>query len=128
MIATLMEESEEELKSLLIKVKEESGKAGLKLNIQNTKITASSPIILWIIDGEKVKTVTDFIFLGSKIIMDYSPKIMDYSPKIKIHLLFGSKAMTNLDSVLKTRDITLLIKVSMVKAMDESWLIKKAEC
>ena len=123
MIATLMQESEEELRSLLIKVNEESEKAGLKFNIQNTKITASSPIILWIIDGEKVKTVTDFIFLGSKIITDG-----DYSHKIKIHLLFGSKAMTNLNSMLKTGDITLLIKVSMVKAMDESWIIKKAEC
>ena len=89
MIATLMAESEEELKSLLIRVKEESAKAGLKLNIQKTKIMASGPIISWIIDGKKVRTVIDFIFLGSKIIMD-----SDCSHEIKIHLLFGSKAMT----------------------------------
>ena len=106
----LMAESEEELKSFLMKVKEESEKAGLKLNIQKTKIMASSPITSWQIDGEKVETVSDFIFLGSKITADG-----DYSHKIKRHLLLGRKTMTHLGSVLKIRDLTLLIKVSLVK-------------
>ena len=109
---TLMPENEEELKSLLMKVKEESEKAGLKLNIQKTKIMASGPITSWQTDGEKVETVTDFIFLGSKIIADG-----DCSHEIKRCLLCGKKAMTNLDSVLKSRDITLLTKVHIVKAM-----------
>ena len=104
---TLMAESEEELKSLLMKVKEESKKVGLKLNIQKTKIVASGPITSWQIDGETVKTVSDFIFLGSKITVDG-----DCSHKIKRHLLLGRKGMTNLDSVLKSRDITLLTKGS----------------
>ena len=99
---TLMAESEEKLKSLLMKVKVESEKVGLKLNIQKTKIMASSPITLWQIDRETMETVTDFIFLGSKITADY-----DCLPKIKRHLLFERKAMTKLDSVLKSRDITL---------------------
>ena len=99
---TLMAESEEELKSLLMKVKEESEKADLKLNIQKMKILASGPITSWQIDGETVETVTDFIFLGSKITADG-----DYSHEIKRHLLLGRKAMTNLDSILKSRDITL---------------------
>ena len=103
---TLMAEIEEELKSLLMKVKEESDKAGLKLNIQKTKIMASSPITSWQIDGETVETVTDF-FLDSKITADG-----DYSHEIKRHLLLGRKVMTNLDSILKSRDITLLTKVS----------------
>ena len=98
---TFMAESEEELKSLLMKVKEESEKVGLKLNIQKTKIMASGPIISWEIDGETVETVSDFIFLGSKITADG-----DYSREIKRHLLLGRKAMTNLDSVLKSRNIT----------------------
>ena len=108
----LMAQSEEELKSLLMKVKEESEKAGLKLNIQKTKIKASSPFISWQIDGEKMETLTDFIFLGSKIIADG-----DCSHEIKRHLLLGRKAMTNLDSILKSRDITLPTKVRLVKAM-----------
>ena len=109
---TLMTESEEELKSLLMKVKEESEKVGLKLNIQKTKITASSPITSWRIDGETVETVADFIFLGSKITADG-----DCSHEIKRRLLPGRKIMTNLDSILKRRDITLLAKVCLVKAM-----------
>ena len=109
---TLMAESEEELKSLLIKVKEESEKAGLKLNIQKTKIMASSPITSWEIDGETVETVSDFIFLGSKITADD-----DCSHEIKRRLLLGRKVMTNLDSIFKSRDITLLTKVRLVKAM-----------
>ena len=121
-----MAESEEELKSLLMKVKEESEKVGLKLNIQKTKIMASDPINSWQIDGE---TVADFSFLGSKITADG-----DCCHKIKRHLLLGRKAMTNLDSLLKSRDITLPTKVRLVKAMVfpvvmygcESWTIKKA--
>ena len=127
---TLMAESEEELKSLLMKVKEESEKADLKFNIQKTKIMASSPITSWQIDGETVKTVADFIFLGSKIITDG-----DCSHEIKRCLLLGRKVMTNLDSILKSRDITLPTKVRLVKAMVfpvvmcgcESWTVKKAE-
>ena len=126
-----MEESKEELKSLLMKVKEESEKAGLKLSIQKTKIMASDPITSWQIDGETMETVTDFIFLGSKITADG-----DCSHEIKRHLLLGRKAMTNLDSILKSRDITLSTKVHTVKAMVfpvvmyecESWTIKKTEC
>ena len=109
---TLMAESEEELKSLLMKVKEESGKVGLKLNIQKTKIVASGPITSWQIDGETVETVAHFIFLGSKITADD-----DCSHKIKRHLLIGRKAMTNLDSILKHRDITLPTKVCLVKVL-----------
>ena len=109
---TLMAESEEEVKSLLMKVKEESEKVGLKLNIQKTKIMASSPITSWQIDRETVETVTDFIFLGSKISADG-----DLSHEIKRCLLLGRKAMTNLDSVLQSKDITLLTKVHVVKAM-----------
>ena len=109
---TLMAESKEELKSLLMKVKEESEKAGLKLNIQKTKIMASGPITSWEIDGETVETVTDFIFLGSKITADG-----DCSHEIKRCLLLGRKVMTNLDSILKSRDITLPTKVCLVKAM-----------
>ena len=108
----LMEESEEELKSLLMKVKEESGKVGLKLNIQKTKIMASGPITSWEIDGETVETVSDFIFWGSKITAD-----VDCSHEIKGHLLLGRKVMTNLDSILKSRDITLPTKVRLVQAM-----------
>ena len=127
---TLMAESEEELKSLLMKVKEESEKAGLKLSIQKTKIMASSPIISWKIDGKTVETVSDFIFWGSKITAD-----VDCSHEIKRHLLLGRKAMTNLDSILKGRDIALPTKVHLVKAMVfpvvmygcESWTVKKAE-
>ena len=127
---TLMAESEEELKSHLMKVKEESEKVGLKLNIQKTKIMASGPITSWEIDGETMKTMTDFIFLGSKITADG-----DCSHEIKRHFLLGRKAMTNLESILKSRDITLLKKVHLVKAMIfpvvmygcESWTIKKAE-
>ena len=127
---TLMEDSEEELKSLLMKVKEESEKAGLKLNIQKTKIMASGPITAWQIDGETVETVADFIFLGSKITVDG-----DCSHDIKRCLLLGRKVMTNLDSILKSRDIILPTKVHLVKAMVfpvvmygcESWTIKKAE-
>ena len=125
-----MAESKQELKSLLMKVKKESGKAGLKLSIQKTKIMASGPITLWHIDGETMETVTDFIFLGSKITADG-----DCSHKIKRHLLLGIKAMTNLESILKNRGNTLLTKVHIVKAMVfpvvmygcESWTIKKAE-
>ena len=109
---TLMAESEEKLKSLLMKVKEESEKADLKLNIQKTKIMGSSPIISWQTDGETMETVTNFIFLGSKITAHG-----DCSHKIKRCLLLGRKAMTNLDSILKRRDITLLTKVRLVKAM-----------
>ena len=128
---TLMAESEEELKSLLMKVKEESEKAGLKLNIQKTKIIASAPITSRQIDGETVETVSDFIFLSSKITADG-----DCSHEIKRHLLLGRKVMINLDSIFKSRDITLPTKVRLVKAMVfpvvmygcESWTIKKAEC
>ena len=127
---TLMAESEEELKSLLMKVKQESKKAGLKLNIQKPRIVASGPITSWQIDGETVETVTDFIFLGSKITADG-----DYSHEIKGRLLLGRKVMTNLDSILKSRAIILPTKVCLVKAMVfpvvmygcESWTIKKAE-
>ena len=126
----LMVESEEELKSLLMKVKEESEKVGLNLNIQKTEIMASGPITSWKIDGEEMETVTDFIFGGSKITAD-----SDCSHEIKRRLLLGRKAMTNLDSILKSRDITFPTKVSLVKAMvfpvvmyeRESWTIKKAE-
>ena len=128
---TLMEESEEELKSLLMKVKEESKKVGLKLNIQKTKIMASSPITSWQIDGETVETVSDFIFPGSKITADG-----DRSHGIKRRLLLGRKVMSSLDSIFKSRDITLPTKVHLVKAMVfpvvvygcESWSVKKAEC
>ena len=128
---TLMAESEEELKSLLMKVKKESEKVGLKLNIQKTKIMASGPITSRQIDGETVETVTDFIFLGSKITGDG-----DCSHEIKRRLLLGRKVMTNLDSILRSRDITLPTKVCLVKAMVfpvvmngcEIWTIKKAEC
>ena len=109
---TLMAESEEELKSLLTKVKEKSEKVGLKLNIRKTKIMASGPITSWQIDGETVETVSDFIFLGSKISADG-----DCSHEIKRHLLLGSKVMTNLDSILKSRDVTLPTKVPIVKAI-----------
>ena len=127
---TLMAESEEELKCLLMKVKEESEKVGLELNIQKTKIMASGPITSGQIDGETVETVADFIFLGSKITVD-----SDFSHEIKRHLLLERKVMTNLDSILKNRDITLLTKVCLVKAMVfpvamygcESWTIKKTE-
>ena len=127
---TLVAESEKELKSLLMKVKEESEKAGLKLNIQKTKIMASGPITSWEIDGETVETVSDFIFLGSKITADG-----DCSHEMKRHLLLGRKVMTNLDSILKSRDITLPTKLRLVKAMVfpvvrygcESWMVKKAE-
>ena len=127
---TLMAESEEELKSLLMQVKEESEKVGLKLNIQKAKIMASGPITSWQIDGATVETVADFIFLGSKITADG-----DCSHEIKRHLLLGRKVMTNLDCILKSRDITLPTKVHLVKAMVfsvvmygcESWTIKKAE-
>ena len=125
-----MEESEEELKSLLMKVKEESEKVGLKLNIQKTKIMAAGPIISWEIDGETVERVSDFIFLCSKITADG-----DYSHGIKRHLLLGRKVMTNIDSILKSRDITLPTKVHLLKAMVfpvvmygcESWTVKKTE-
>ena len=128
---TLMAESEEELKSLLMNVKEESEKVGLNLNIQKTKIMASGPVTSWEIDGEIVETVTNFIFWGSKVTADG-----DCSHEIKRHLLLGRKVMTNLDSVLKSRDITLTTKVCLVKAMVfpvimygyESGTIKKAEC
>ena len=109
---TLMAESEEELKSLLMKVKEGSAKAGLKVNIQKTKIKASGPITSWQIDGETMETMTNFIFSGSKITADG-----DCSQEIKRRLLLGRKAMTNLDSILKSRDITLPVKVCIVKAM-----------
>ena len=125
---TLMSESEEELKSLLMKVKEESEKVSLKLNIQKIKIMASSPITSWQIDGETMETVTDFIFLGSKVTAD-----CDYSHEIKRHFVLGRKAMIiNLDIILKSRDITMSTKVCLVKAMVfpvvvygcESWTIK----
>ena len=127
---TLMAGSKEELKSLLMKVKEESEKVGLKFNIQKTKVMASSPIPSWRIDGETVETVSDFIFWGSKITADG-----DCSHEIKRHLLLGRKVMTNLDSILKSRDITLPTKFCLVKAMVfpivmygcESWTTKKAE-
>ena len=127
---TLMAESEEELKSLLMKVKEESEKVGLKLNIQKAKIMASGPITSWEIDGETVETVSDFIFWGSKITADG-----DCSHEIKRRLLLGRKGITNLDSIFKSRDITLPTKVRLVKAMVfplvmygcESWIVKKAE-
>ena len=126
-----MAESEEELKSLLMKVKEESEKVGLKFNIQKTKIMASGSITSWQIDGETVETVSDFIFFGSKITADG-----DCSHEIKRRVLFGRKTMTTVDSILKSRDITLPTKVRLVKAMffpvviyrSESWTIKKTEC
>jgi len=125
-----MAESEEELKSLLIKVKEESEKVGLKFNSQKTKIMASGPITSWEIDGETVETVSDFVFGSSKITADG-----DCSHEIKRHSLLGREVMTNLDSILKSRDITLPTKVHLVKAMVfpvvmygcESWIVKKAE-
>ena len=128
---TLMAESEQELKSLLMKVKAESEKVGLKLNIQKTKIMASGPITSWQTDGKTMVTVADFIFLGSKITADG-----DCSHEIKRRLLLGRKVMTNLDSRLKSRDITLPTKVRLVKAMVfpvvmygcKSWTIKKVEC
>ena len=128
---TLMVESEEELKSLLMKVKQESEKVALKLHIQKTKIMASGPITSWQIDGETVETVADFIFLGSKITADG-----DCSHEIKRCLLLGRKVMTNLDSLFNSRDITLPTKICLVKAMVfpvviygcESWTVKKAEC
>ena len=127
---TLMAESKEELKSLLMKVKEESEKVGLKLNIQKTKIMASGPITSWEIDGETVETVADFILGGSKITADG-----DCSHEIKRHLLLGRKVMANLDSIFKSRDIALPTKVRLVKTMVfsvvmygcESWTVKKAE-
>ena len=127
---TLKTEKEEKLKSLLMKVKEESEKADLKLNIQQTKIMASGPIISWEIDGGTVETVTDFIHLGSKITADG-----DCSHEIKTHLFLGTKAMTNLDNVLRNRDIILQRKVHIIKALAcplvsygcKSWIIKKAE-
>ena len=126
-----MAESEEELKSLLMKVKVESEKVGLKLNIQKTKIMASGPITSWKIDGETMETVTDFIFLASKFTADG-----DCSHEIKRHLLLGRKAMNNLDSILKSRDITLPTKLCLVKVTVlpvvmygcKSWTIKKADC
>ena len=126
-----MAESKEELKSPVMKLKEKSKKVGLKLSIQKTKIMASSSITSWQIDGETVKTVRDFIFVGSKITTDG-----EYCHEIKRCLLLGRKSMTNLDSMLKSRDITLATKVQLVKAMVfpvvmyecESWTIKKAEC
>ena len=126
-----MAESEEELKSLLMKVKEESEKVGLKLNIQKMKIMASDPITPWPIDGETMETVRDFVLGGSKITADG-----DCSQEIKRRLLLGRKAMTNLDNILKSRDLTLPTKVRLVKAMVfplvvygcESWTIKKVEC
>ena len=126
-----MAESEEELKGLLMKVREESEKVGLKLNIQKTKIMASGPITSWQIHGERVETVSDFILGGSKITAD-----SDCSHEIKRRLLLGRKVMTNLDSTLKSRDITLLTKVRLVMAMVfpvimygcEGWTVKKAEC
>ena len=127
----MVSESEEELKSLLMKVKEKSEKVGLKLNIQKIKIVVSSPTTSWEIDGETVETVSDFIFLGSKITANG-----DCSHEIKRHLLLGRKVMINLDSILKSRNITLPTKVRLVKAMvfpvvmfgRESWTEKKAEC
>ena len=129
--STLMAESEEELKLLLMKVKEESEKVGLKLNIQKTKIMASGPITSWEIDGETVETVADFILGGSKITVDG-----DCSHEIKRHLLLGRKFMTNLNSIFKSRDITLPTKVHVIKAMVfpvvmygcECWTVKKADC
>ena len=129
--STLMAESEDELNRLEMKVKEESKKVGLKLNIQRTKIMASGPFTSWEIDGEIVETMSDFIFLGSKITADG-----DCRHEIKKHLLLGRKVMTNLDSILKSRDITLPTKVRLVKAVVflvvmygcESWTVKKAEC
>ena len=128
---TLMAESEEELKSFLMKVKEESEKVGLKLNIQKTKVMASGPITSWQIDGEPVETVSDFILGGSKITAD-----SDRSHEIKRRLLLGRKVMINLDSIFKSRDITLPTKVRLVEAMVfpvvmygcESWTVKKVEC
>ena len=128
---TLMAESEEELKSLLMNVKEENEKVGLKLNIQKTKIMASGPITSWEIDGKTVEAVSDFIFLCSKITADG-----DCSHEIKRCLLLGKKVMTNLDSILKSRDVTLSTTVQLVKVMVfpvvmygcESWTVKKAEC
>ena len=128
---TLMAESKEELNSLLMKVKEESEKVGLKLNIQKTKIMASGPITSWQIDGETMKTVTDFIFWGSKTTADGDCRL-----EIQRHLLLGRKVITNLDSVLKSRDITSPTKAPLVKVMGfpvvmygcESWTLKKAEC
>ena len=125
-----MAESKEDLKSLLMKIQEESEKGSLKFNIQKTKIMASGPITSWQIEGETMETVIDFIFLGSKITADG-----DYSHEIKRRLLLRRKAMTNLDSILKSRDITFLTKVRLVKAMVfpvvmygcESWTVKKAE-
>ena len=130
MTPPLWQKSDKELKSLLMKVKEESEKVGLKLNIQKTKIVASGSITSWQIDGETVETVADFIFLGSKITADG-----DCSHEIKRHLLLGRKVMTNLGSILRNRDITLLTKICLVKAVVfpvvmyecESWIIKKAE-
>ena len=127
---TFMAENEKELKSLLMKVKEESEKAGLKLNIQKTKIMASGPVTSWQLDGETIETVTDFIFLGSKITAD-----SDCCHEFKRRLLLRRKAMTNLDSIIKSRDIPLLTKVHLVKALVfpvvmcgcESWTIKKTE-
>ena len=130
---TLMAESKEELKSLLMKVKEESEKVGLKLNIQKTKIMASGPITSWEIDGETIETVTDVIFLGSKITEDG-----DYNYEIQRHLFLGRKTMTNLDSVLKSKGITLQTKIHLTKATlfrvqlvvtygCENWTIKRAE-
>ena len=126
-----MAEREEELKSLLMKVEEESEKVGLEFNIQKTKIMASGPITSWEIEGETVETVADFIFLGSKITVDG-----DCNHDFKRHILLGRKIMTKLDSILKSRDITLSTKVRLVKAMVfpvvmygcETWTIKKAEC
>ena len=128
---TLMAESEEELKSVWMRVKEESERAGLKLNMKNTKIIASGPITSWSIEGEKVEAVTGFILLGSKLTADG-----DCSREIKRRLLFGRKSVTNLVSVLKSRDITLSTKVHLIKGMafpvvmygGDSWTIKKAEC
>ena len=128
---TLMADSEEELKSLLMKVKEESEKVGLKLSIQKSKIMASGPITSWQVNGETMEIVRDFIFLGSKITAD-----SDCSHEIKRHLRLGRKVMTNIDSILKSRDITLPTKIHLVKAMIfsvvmyscESCTIKKAEC
>ena len=126
-----MAENEEELKSLLMKVKEESKKVGLKLNVQKTKITASGPITSWEIDGETVETVSDFIFWGCKITADD-----DCRHEIKRHLLLGRKVMTNLDSIFKSRDITLPTNICLMKAIVftvvmygcEGWTVKKAEC
>ena len=128
---TLMEEREEELKILLLKIKVESEKVGSKLSIQKTKIMASGPITSWEIEGETMETVSEFIFLGSKITADG-----DCSHEIKRRLLLGRKVMTNLDSIMKSRDITLSTKVHLVKSMVfpvvmygcESWTIKKSEC